>query len=546
MQENSDARPLTPIWAWGLGLLPWVWIVPFNQYFWDDWLTAPLTGWQEQLDRWEGGAKHYLNPVTYFVLLPLGQWVFHLLMLICTVVTAWAVHNICASTRLLGAVAGFAGPITLVIPLFHARFSAANLEYIAASAAVYLAWMIALKKPTVSRRITSTLLMIYAIGVPSLAIVILAQWLHVSWRRASERRAISFLKFQSLYPEPPIVVAVYALIFQFVLNTESRYGPSTGALIEFMKGSIVLLTLIALIYWTTFRLAKQKIRPVTLTALSGALAYLGFFPYFAVGYNPLSDFLPWRIRSEVTTGLTTRISTTLVVLSVIAVCALLFFRRKDNDTPILSSATLLCVPVSFATAVVTLGPMDWESRHWLISWPPLAIFFIALVTMAGDKVQIALARTVFLVFLMASLTISSEYVIDSIKQKSIVSAVASELSAERLKTDDADEILVVVATVESTNRLNARFRTYRPYEWRGLVSQGMSVDPRKLKIMEPSDATSRGPGVCNQKYVATRISPEVNSGRFEALLKFSVRISLNPEPLLLCSDQVRDGYLKDR
>ncbi|NDE66945.1 MAG: hypothetical protein EB062_02480, partial [Actinobacteria bacterium] len=69
-----------PMWSWMIGVLLWAWIIPFNQWFWDDWLTAPLTGWGEQVIRWEGGAKHYLNPVVYFLLVPIGPWSFQLLI----------------------------------------------------------------------------------------------------------------------------------------------------------------------------------------------------------------------------------------------------------------------------------------------------------------------------------------------------------------------------------------------------------------------------------------------------------------------------------
>jgi len=51
---------------WMLALLPWIWIIPFNQYFWDDWAIAENLGWQDQIEYWSSGAKHFGNPVVFF------------------------------------------------------------------------------------------------------------------------------------------------------------------------------------------------------------------------------------------------------------------------------------------------------------------------------------------------------------------------------------------------------------------------------------------------------------------------------------------------
>lgn len=534
-------------WAWVAGLLPWVWSIPANQWFWDDWATAPLTGWDEQIVRWEGGAKHFLNPVVYFLLLPLGQWTFQLIMTFGALAAALALTQIMKKTvGIPQSLVVWVGPIFLALPVFHARFSAAVFEYMMCLTALLIAWAIFLSKMGRLRFYLSYLLLIFAIGVPSFAMLFPLIWIHVILQDRRQSHSVAIRQLALRHSPLLAVPILYALVFQVLLNTEGRYQISIGALWEFAKGLVVLVSFVAtLVLWFRIRNSGRG-RDWYWVMGSAIAAYLALFPYFAVGYNPLADFLPWRMRADILESASVRFASVSSLLLGIALATFLISGASSRLSGLRGLMLPSVAAASFGALVVVFGPMDWESRHWILAWPFLAVFFTSIISASNPNQVRSVLISTFATLLVSSLIISSEYVVDVVKQRSIVRAVSRELRQETVIDSPADpSYVVVIENYEDANSLNARFRGYRPYEWWGLISRGLDIEPESLRVMFLSDVERNRVTGCDDRFRAVAIRPIIETSRFEALRKMRVDLKLNSRPISLCSLRVRDGWPRD-
>lgn len=536
-----------PIWAWLLGLLPWIWIIPFNQYFWDDWIFSSTTDFTWHFEYWiTNGAKHFVNPFVYPILIRLGPWSFALVGVGLLVLGGAALCGILErAPKPLNFLAAWAGPIFLAVPVFHARFSAAVFEYLFALVCLLIGWWCLLAVSGWRRWLFGMSLLIFAIGVPSLAILFPLLFAHLLWRQAPRSfgawTKAAYRNIQVLF-----VPAIFAIVFSRAVNTKGKYSVSIGALLEFLRGLGVLLTLFVLIFLVIRWLGFVNLRNWYWVSGLLLLAYFGFFPYFAVGYNPLSDFLPWRMREEVLDGLLLRIAVTVMFLGAIGAAVLMAVSRRMNKKEVISSVPTLVFVVGFGAIAVAVGPMDWESRHWLIAWPLLAVLVVALVASSQPGIHRTLMVASFAVLLTSTLIISGEYLVDSLKQKAIIQAVYEELREDLATVSDSDSsYAVVVETTSQTNALNARYRTYRPNEWWGLLAEGMRVSPGLLRVLEIGDLELQSNSTCSSPYRAIMIQPLVTSSRLDALTRMRVEIDLNARRIELCSLVVKNGYPRD-
>jgi hypothetical protein len=154
--------------------------------------------------------------------------------------------------------------------------------------------------------------------------------------------------------------------------------------------------------------------------------------------------------------------------------------------------------------------------------------------------------TSFAVLLTSTLIISGEYLVDSLKQKAIIQTVYEELREDLATVSDSDSSYAVVVEITSqTNALNARYRTYRPNEWWGLLAEGMRVSPGLLRVLEIGDLELQSSSTCSSPYRAIMIRPLVTSSRLDALTRMRVEIDLNARPIELCSLVVKNGYPRD-
>jgi|688.fasta_scaffold237154_2 hypothetical protein len=548
MRPASDSAEHNAWWAWGLGLLPWVWIIPSNQYFWDDWLWSQNTDFRWHLDYWLfDGAKHFVDPFIYPTLIKLGAWSFGVLTLLATAIAAWSLSKIVRGQVWASAtMKEWTGPIFLVIPIFHARFSAATLEYSLALGALLIAWRVVVSSDLIGRSLVAIPLLVFAIGVPSLAVLYPLMYSHVvlSQSNFANSKHLVGAVLKNCYVL--VIPGVFAIVFQIFFNTSGKYGASSGATLEFFWGLLVLLVVGSLILGLVSWYKPPHFKDSLLVVGSGVIAYFSFFPYFAVGYNPFSDFLPWRMRPSVEDGLVERVALMVSLLLLIGASVLLSAGVHRFPPLRLRMTFVLVLSVVFAAAMVVLGPMDWDSRHWFVAWPALTLFFVLIVAVVPTKLHSALLKSVFSVFLAASLVISSEYLVDSLKQKAIVAAANSDLRDFALEqANNGGQVLVVISPSPTMNKLNARLRSYRPYEWWGLLAKGMAISSSQLKLLELDDATAVDMAECLSEHRSIRISPEVSTARLRALATLRVRVELNPEPMVVCSKAAKDSWPRD-
>lgn len=518
--------------------------MPFNQYFWDDWVFSSNTDFTWHVEYWiTNGAKHFANPFIYPILIRLGPWSFALAGVGLAVLGGAALTGILArAPKPLNSVSAWAGPVFLVLPVFHARFSAAVFEYLLALVCLLVGWWCLLAVSGWRRWLFGLSLLIFAIGVPSLAILFPVLFAHLLWRQAP-RSLGEWAKFSYFNIQILLIPALFAIVFTRVLDTKGKYEVSIGALLEFFRALGVLVTVLFLILLLAYRWQRQNRRSWYWVSGLALLAYFGLFPYFAVGYNPLSDFLPWRMREEVLDGLLSKIALTVVILGIIGAVVLMAVNRKVNRKEVVSSFPSLVFVVGFGALAVVVGPMDWESRHWLIIWPVLAVLTLALVTTSQPGIHKALMVTTFAVLLTSTLVISGEYLVDSLKQKGIIRAAGEQLRDVLPTVSDADDSYAVVFEIDtSMSALNARYRSYRTYEWWGLLAKGINVSPSLLRVLETADVELQNGSTCESPFRAFAIRPVVVSSRLDALTRMRVEIKLNSRLIELCSLDVKNGW----
>jgi hypothetical protein len=117
--------------------------------------------------------------------------------------------------------------------------------------------------------------------------------------------------------------------------------------------------------------------------------------------------------------------------------------------------------------------------------------------------------------------------------------LAEEELAGFFRTNSAESPLILLKTVESTEKLNARFRSYRSYEWQGIISHGLNRLSRPVVVL-PIDVFRKNLVVeCPYPIEAILIEPKVRSSVFAALTQFKVDATFSPSKIELCFSQIR-------
>jgi hypothetical protein len=368
----------------------------------------------------------------------------------------------------------------------------------------------------------------------------------------------------------PILVlpVLAALVFRVAVDTEGKYQASIGAIIEFARLLVVLGVVSAVSLIIVSRSRPNYFQPLLRIVISGLASYLGLFPYYAVGYNPLADFLPWRMRDIASEGLAQRLF--LFGLVMVTVCLVAGFvgRSAVGRYHILPWCFFVGPAWLFALAVTAVGPLDWESRHFLVTWPLLVIPFSQVIATSPIKIRSRVASATIAVLLVASLVISAEYLVDTLKQRALVASIDDEVelvSDASLTTsqtltdiirvhrpfgdfgktheqDDRNQLVVVLETTSTTDLLNARFRTYRRYEWAGLLGKGLNRDALSIHVLDSADLGDGRNAGCSEPIRALLIAPTVNSTRLTAFLGRRLSVNWNAEALLICYDPEFSGW----
>ena len=301
-----------------------------------------------------------------------------------------------------------------------------------------------------------------------------------------------------------------------------------------------LLFITILVLAALHRFKRSSFAKWLFVALSGHLVYITLFPYFAVGYKPLYDLQPWTMRVDLRNGWQMRFLIPSLLLLLIGVTV---YSIVDRQLPrMLNRAGIVGFgfTVLFGAISVGLGPLDWEARHWLIAWPALVVLVLALVASASEVFHRKLLASIFTIFLFSSLAISSEYFVDILKQRALVHAATAELQNETQPISHLVKTrLFILETNSSTDALNARFRNYRSYEWKGILAEGLGVSPVAVSIFDFLQVRKERAISCDYPFKATLIRPTVESSRIDALTQFRVEVTFRAAPIDLCFSRSR-------
>lgn len=523
---------------WMLALLPWIWIIPFNQYFWDDWAIAENLGWQDQIEYWGSRAKHFGNPVVFFLLISIGPWIFHALIIAASILGAFSLSRIISQIPIANQLCvRWSGPLFLVMPVFHARFSIATFEYSLALAGLLSAWALLVNRDTLLTKISAIVLLIYAIGVPSLAIMFPFVWLHMTLLNTNSKSLRDNIAagIRALYVLA--IPAVFSIFFIRFVNTEGKYRVSQDGLIDWGNDFFRLLSGTIFFILLTLRFRRRDLHSWLIVLSTLHLIYLALFPYFAVGYKPLYDLQPWTMRDNLRDEFLLRLTLPLFVLSVAFAIAYAWHQNWVLGKFGIFELLSFSFAILFGAISIGFGPMDWESRHWLVAWPSLVVFALSLVSRASQASQKSLFVAMFAVFLTSSLLISVEYFVDTLKQRSLVNLAEEELD-RFFQTDLTESSLIVLKTEESTEKLNARFRSYRSYEWEGIINQGLNRSSRPVTVQPLNHFRENLALKCPDPIEVVLIEPKVRSSVFIALTQFKVDATFSPTKISLCFSQI--------
>jgi len=511
-----------------------------NSYFFDDWGTAPLRSWHDHVERWQGYGKHYLNPVMYFLLTPFGPWIFHLLMVVSIVTIATSLAAIVSKTNLLSpGLNKWVGPMCLALPVFDARFASSVLEYCLALAATLLAWRIFLDRRSYAREALAVGLLVYAIGVPSLALLFGLMWGHLVIRQVStqgvKRVIYSCLRFVIIL----IIPIAYVPVFKVFVNSSDRFGAAFGGVGTFLRGLLVLAALEVAALLILWYRSQRNFRSWVIAVGFSTAAYCAFFPYYAVGYSPFEHLFIWRDNRPEYWMSWMAVPITGSLLLVIWLTVVLVRARRGFLEAILGGLHVMVFVIVFGTSAYALGPFGWESRHYLMFWPLATIFVLALIATSRQVHQQTLALASFAVLLVATLGVASEYFVDSILQKSLVSAIATKLNPVPAAVEGISYVIIIEPSSETAG-LYARSRGADANEWRGLIAKGLKVEPWSMRLLHPEDFARQANRSCLEPVAATYLRPEALSSRLEVLTSLRVRFNLNARTVLMCD--VSENY----
>lgn len=505
-----------------------------NSYFFDDWGTAPLRGWHDHVERWQGLGKHYLNPLMYFLLTPFGPWIFHVLMIISIFVIATSLSSIVSKTQLLSVgLRKWVGPMCLAMPVFDARFASSVLEYCFGLAALLSSWRLFISPRSKAKELLALALLVYAVGVPSLAILFVPLWLHVTMRESSNHGSKGRISTGIRYSTILMVPIVFVPIFQAFVNSSGRFGPALGGVGTFLRGLLVLLILAGIGLTILWYRQRSSFHAWLITAGLGIAAYCGFFPYYAVGYSPFNHLFLWRNNRPESWMSFVAVPVGAFILLLVWLLVTLKLTRREFPKVLVGGLPVMVFVISFGTSAYALAPPGWESRQYLIFWPLITVFLLGLIAAVGKAYQQALAAASFVVLLVATLGVASEWFVDSIVQKSIAKAVSEDLNPVPAEVPGISYVIIIEQTARYTE-LSVRGRGSDAAEWRGLIARGLNIEPFSMRLLHPEDFKRQMTRKCAEPIAATYFRPEALSSRVEALTRFQVSFRLNPRTVYVC------------
>lgn len=415
--------------AWGLILLG-------SGRYWDDWAALDLS-WQATL-RWAHQIGHFWQMQFLYLLsaLPATERIGHLLVFASYLVCAFIAHRLLAyAPRTTGVTRVIVPALFAVFPVNAARYALMNLIF-AISLAIFMVgwWLIAvdLSRPRVVRRIAAAGLFLFAlVSTGSFLMFVTVVPLYVAWVRFPQLRVASGRR-------------------TFLI----RYG---------------FLFMLPAVAWA-----------VRAVALRPSGLYDGYNELGLRGALGAVSMLPSAFRESVLDPVLSAFASNILIVLLLAAALYVVLHRSLvlADSELAHSWWEHFAFVGAGVTVVILGVFpylavgklpqssDWASRHQLLVPFGAAILVYALVALAVRAFglrssSVLLVSCVLLgAFIVADVRTSLAYQVDWYKQVSLM---------QRMGESDAMRRGTHFIFSDETKDLNAAGRTYRPYEYTGMM-----------------------------------------------------------------------------
>ena len=163
---------------------------------------------------------------------------------------------------------------------------------------------------------------------------------------------------------------------------------------------------------------------------------------------------------------------------------------------------------------------DWDSRHQLLQGPGLALVFGGLLGLIIPRFRNLVLHLCVAAFLILSISTFSNYHVDGLKQRDVIEDL-------RLHINDFEGTNVIQFDDRALD-LNARGRTVRSYEWKGIAELALE---REIVIPERFTAVDG----CTGHVIGKIVTVRKVSGRLQATITRSRVATIDISDLVVCS-----------
>lgn len=493
--------------------ISWGWSFLFlNSFFWDDWVFYFNKTPAEHGAMWAGQEKHFINPFLNPLLLRIGIWPFRVLVFMFMLGAGVCLFRIARKSGFFSLTeCKLLSLIFILVPINAARYAVQTFEYSFSYFFFFLGWYLLVGGRSRYTRLLAPLALALAIGTPSLLAFYVLPLIDSLWK-ARPRSKREVWQWAKRHADILILPFAFAVLFRGSQGVDQKYGISKFGLLDSIVSGIILLCVIGYVFrkhWNGGLVKRQ-----TLLIVAGVtLVWLATIPYWSIGYNPIEEWVPGIISIRARDWFDpldhiTQVGGVALVLVALIVFSRLKFQSKGTIVFVVST----CL---FVFSNYQVGPLDWNSRVQLM-WP-LGLAVVAIGLLVGVPSRYQRACQVFLLagVVATSAAIGAEYYVDSLKQDALIESIGKLES-------QAGSIQVVV--FEDGKKLNARERSYREYEWSGIVNSAFpGRDPALVVLRALSIDYDSCPVIEN----SVLIVPTITSSRLSALLHRKVELKLD-------------------
>jgi len=412
IDQTESHNPETEKFPWKLGLtlysLSYLPMMLFSKaYFWDDWYVYKLKDSEYRALLREAGS----SPVRAWIeigMLDANPVLFRIVTILSYFAVGWFLFHILSNVRFIGAhYVRIVTLLFLILPINSARVSMINFAYSYSLLSFYFAWYLLVTNKSVVGRLASIPLFLISFEALSPLIFFIIPCCHLGYL---------------MYLNPNVKKIHVALIPLALLSiaplyyiVDRRFNPPLGGYADYY---------------------------------SPALVGIAFASLFLIACAIATSIHFYRHRSDLVDVMP--ISLLIVGVDVVAIGASPYMVGGHFQT--LSEWMLDFVP----------GSSDWHSRHQLLLGLGFAILITGLLACTQDKFRRYLLFLVISICVLLNMNFMNSYYLDYLKQNEIIAQFRSSALLSNSK---------VLMIDDKADLFNARGRSYRIYEWNGMLDE---------------------------------------------------------------------------